>query len=115
MASNPYVNKVALADGRVLIDLTGDTVTAGLLPDGVTAHNAAGEPIAGTLFRVGSLYSTYENTNPASILGFGTWALIRESRMTWGEIKKHTWADAGTDTWSHRFYAPVVYVWKRTE
>lgn len=42
------VNKV-IANGKVLIDLTGDTVTAGLLKKGVTAHDKTGEIITGTL------------------------------------------------------------------
>lgn len=41
-------NKVQLSDGTVLLDLTGDTVTPETLMAGVTAHNAAGEPIVGT-------------------------------------------------------------------
>lgn len=40
-------NKVQLSDGTVLLDLTGDTVTPETLLSGVTAHNAAGEPIVG--------------------------------------------------------------------
>lgn len=35
-------------NGQMLIDLTGDTVTADKLFAGYTAHNAAGEPIIGT-------------------------------------------------------------------
>ena len=42
-------NKVQLSDGTVLLDLTGDTVTPETLLSGVTAHNAAGEPIVGTV------------------------------------------------------------------
>lgn len=41
-------NKVQLSDGTVLLDLTGDTVTPETLMAGVTAHDAAGEPIVGT-------------------------------------------------------------------
>jgi hypothetical protein len=41
------VNKV-IYDGRTLIDLTEDTVTADTLSEGVTAHNASGELITGT-------------------------------------------------------------------
>lgn len=41
------VNKV-IYKGRTLVDLTGDTVTADKLDKGVTAHNAAGNPITGT-------------------------------------------------------------------
>ena len=45
---NPYVNKVSLADGTSLIDLTADTVTAETLLEGYTAHDASGAPITGT-------------------------------------------------------------------
>lgn len=47
-AQNPYVNKVDLADGTTLVDLTGDTVTAGVLLSGYTAHGADGSPVTGT-------------------------------------------------------------------
>lgn len=48
MANNQYRNKVALADGTVLIDLTGDTITPADLASGVTAHDMGGAPITGT-------------------------------------------------------------------
>lgn len=41
------VNKVDLANGENLIDLTSDTVTPETLASGATAHNAAGEQIVG--------------------------------------------------------------------
>lgn len=44
-------SKVVFA-GRVLIDLTGDTVTADKLLEGVTAHTKTGEQIVGTMRRV---------------------------------------------------------------
>ena len=44
------VNKVALANGTVLIDLISDTVTAGSVLAGVTAHDKSGAKITGTLF-----------------------------------------------------------------
>lgn len=34
---------------KILIDLTSDTVTADTLKQGVTAHNAKGEKITGTM------------------------------------------------------------------
>lgn len=37
--------------GTTLIDLTGDSVTAGTLEKGVTAHNKAGGKVTGTLTR----------------------------------------------------------------
>ena len=42
------VNKVVY-NAKVLIDLTGDTVTAAKLAKGVTAHDKSGAPITGTL------------------------------------------------------------------
>lgn len=42
-------NKIQLSNGDVLLDLTGDSVTPDTLLEGVTAHNAAGEPIVGAL------------------------------------------------------------------
>ncbi len=41
-------SKVQLSDGTVLIDLTGDTVTASALASGYKAHNKAGAAITGT-------------------------------------------------------------------
>lgn len=41
------VSKV-IYDGAVLVDLTGDTVTADTLSEGATAHTAGGEAITGT-------------------------------------------------------------------
>ena len=42
------VSKVTLSTGEVLIDLTGDTVTAAQLAKGATAHDKAGNQITGT-------------------------------------------------------------------
>ena len=49
MANNPYRNKVELADGTVLMNLTGDTVEAGKMLSGYTAHDASGAPVTGTI------------------------------------------------------------------
>ena len=48
MAQNPYVNKVQTADGRVLIDISSDTVTPSTLLSGTTAHDASGAEIEGS-------------------------------------------------------------------
>lgn len=47
--ANQMNNKIQLADGTVLIDLTNDTITAGDLLSGVTAHDASGAVIIGSL------------------------------------------------------------------
>lgn len=113
MANNPYANKVVIGN-ETIIDLTGDTVAAGKMLSGTTAHDASGAPVTGTMFGVGSIYATTTKTDPASILGFGTWMMIRESPMTWGEMKKRTWGELKQDTWGHRKFKPCVYVWLRT-
>lgn len=45
--STKHVSKVVY-DGRTLIDLTGDTITADQLHKGITAHGKDGAPITGT-------------------------------------------------------------------
>ena len=47
MATNTYNSKV-IFNGEVLMDLTGDTVTAVSLLKGITAHGKDGAPITGT-------------------------------------------------------------------
>ncbi len=51
MANNEYVNKVVLAGGVTLIDLTQDTVEPDKIIEGYTAHDASGAPVTGTLER----------------------------------------------------------------
>ena len=49
MAENPYINKVQMADGTVLIDLTEDTITANHMLAGVTAHTCSGAVTTGSI------------------------------------------------------------------
>lgn len=46
--ANAYNNKIVLASGEVLIDLTGDTVDAAHVLDGFTFHDKSGAPVTGT-------------------------------------------------------------------
>jgi len=48
MANNQYVNKVEFGN-NILIDLTNDTVAAGSMLSGVTAHDASGATITGSI------------------------------------------------------------------
>lgn len=48
MASNQYVNKVVLANGTTLIDLTGDDVTKASVLSGMKFHLPSGEATTGT-------------------------------------------------------------------
>lgn len=42
------VNEIDL-NGRTVMDLTSDTVTADTLAKGITAHDKSGNPIVGTM------------------------------------------------------------------
>jgi len=46
--ANAYNSKIVLATGEVLIDLTGDTVTAEKMLKGTTAHDKSGKPVTGS-------------------------------------------------------------------
>ena len=46
--ANSYNNKIVLASGEVLIDLTGDTVDAAHVLEGFTFHDKSGAPVTGT-------------------------------------------------------------------
>ena len=46
--ANSYNNKIVLASGEVLIDLTGDTVDAAHVLDGFAFHDKSGAPVTGT-------------------------------------------------------------------
>ena len=48
MANNPYVNKVELANGTTLIDLSSDTAVASDVAQGKYFHLATGERVQGT-------------------------------------------------------------------
>ena len=53
---NPYNNKVQLADGTVLIDLSNDTLSsANQLAQGIVAHDRTGAVITGTATQGGSV------------------------------------------------------------
>lgn len=58
------INKVEY-NGEVLMDLTEDTVTEETLASGVTAHNAAGEPITGTM--TGGVQSDWAQTDETQL------------------------------------------------
>ena len=68
--SNPYVNKVQLADGTTILDISSDTVTAADVSVGVTFHLKSGASGTGTLANGNNLeYGLTDNTLP--IVGVG--------------------------------------------
>ena len=68
-------SKVQLADGTVLMDLTGDTVSPETLVQGATAHDAAGNAITGTSMNIESFFALSGAEQKTAIYtnGQGTW------------------------------------------
>lgn len=106
---NQYVNKVNLADGSVLIDITDTTATAADVISGKTFYLANGERAVGTLdvlntfFPVGSIYTSTSASPPT--FG-GVWQEVK-IMATWDDLKNgnrsfQTGAGAGT-----------LHYWKR--
>ena len=62
-------SKIVLRDGRVLMDLTTDTVTPDKLASSVTAHDKSGNKITGTM---SANVKTYEIT----LAHLGNWILL---------------------------------------
>ena len=108
-------NKVQLADGTVLMDITGSTVTPGKMLQGTVAYNAMGNQITGSLviedvqtvidalFPVGSVYATTSSTAPT--FG-GTWSEIKVTR-TWNDLKN------GESNYAYGTGSGNLHYWKR--
>lgn len=79
MANNPYVNKVQLADGTSLIDISADTVTAADVSVGVTFHLGSGATGTGTLPNGNSLeYGLTDGTLPIAGVGQADYMILEE-------------------------------------
>ena len=78
-------NKVQLANGLVLIDLTSDTVDAAHLADGYTAHDASGAAITGTMSGGGGLSLTVVGgtTQPSSPTENTIWVNTSTEITSW--------------------------------
>ena len=96
-------NKVQLADGTVLMDTSGVTVTADTLLVGRTALAANGEVIVGTFdpYPVGAIYISVVETSPSMLFG-GTWERL-EGRFLLAATIGGT---EGTNIQGDRFVAP---------
>lgn len=79
MANNQYVNKVGLADGTILIDLTSDTAEAADVASGKYFHLKSGQRVQGT--------STYDSDTTdanaaASEILSGKTAYVNKNKIT---------------------------------
>lgn len=80
------ISKVALITGEILMDLTGDSVTADKLAAGVTAHDRAGNQITGT--NTYDVDSSEATATAAEVLAGKTFA-------AGGEVKEGTMPNNG--------------------
>lgn len=79
MANNQYVNKVVFGN-ETLIDLSSDTIAAGDILSGVTAHDASGAPITGTI----PFYSGLDITKTFTQNAFGSTEYVLGLNMPQG-------------------------------
>lgn len=75
-------NKVQLADGTVLIDLTGDNVQPENVEEGVTFHDASGTQRSGTLQRGAQVASGSVTTNRKSYMNITPGFIVRKLLVT---------------------------------
>jgi len=82
MAENQYANKVGLADGTILIDLTSDTAVAADVQTGKYFHLATGERVQGSSTKDSD--TTDANALASEILS-GRTAYVNKNKIT-GEM-----------------------------
>ena len=78
MANNPYVNKVQLADGTVLMDISGDTVAASNMLSGILAHNKSGAQVTGNIPTITAGNVTISGTSVSIPAGYFAQATSKE-------------------------------------
>lgn len=105
MASNEYVNKVGLADGTVLIDLTSDTAVAADVASGKYFHLATGERVAGSSTKDSD--TTDANAAASEILS-GKTAYVNKNKIT-GEMTNNGAVTGVISTKAGTYTVPAGY------
>lgn len=88
-SNNPYVVLADVTVGAGATQVTNSNITDSRetikLTESILSANALVQTVGPLLFPVGSIYTNAnDNTNPATLLGFGTWAQFAEGRTPVG-------------------------------
>lgn len=105
MANNEYVNKVVLAGGTTLIDLTSDTAVAADVASGKYFHLASGERVQGSSTKDSD---TTDATAVASEILSGKTAYVNTNKIT-GEMLNNGGVTGTISTVSGQYAVPVGY------
>lgn len=105
MANNEYVNKVVLAGGTTLIDLTSDTAVAADVASGKYFHLASGERVQGSSTKDSD---TTDATATSSEILSGKTAYVNKNKIT-GEMLNNGGVTGTISTVSGQYVVPVGY------
>lgn len=105
MANNQYVNKVGLADGTTLIDLTSDTAVASDVQVGKYFHLATGERVQGSSTKDSD--TTDANAAASEIL-YGKTAYVNKNKIT-GEMTNNGAVSGTISTKAGTYNVPQGY------
>jgi len=105
MASNEYVNKVGLADGTILIDLTSDTAAAADVKSGKYFHLPTGERVQGS--NTYDSDTTDANATASEILS-GRTAYVNKNKIT-GEMTNNGSVSGTISTKTGTYTVPAGY------
>lgn len=105
MANNQYVNKVGLADGTTLIDLTSDTAVAADVQVGKYFHLATGERVQGSSTKDSD--TTDANAAASEILS-GKTAYVNKNKIT-GEMTNNGAVSGTISTKAGTYNVPQGY------
>ena len=108
--ANAYVNKVDLADGTSLIDISDTTATASDVAAGKYFYLATGQKVVGTMDVVGTCYpvgSIYTSTSSTAPSFGGTWTEVKVT-ATWNDLKN------GDRSYASGTGSGTLHYWLRT-
>lgn len=122
--ANTYVNKVQLADGTSLIDISDSTVTADKILQGYTAYGADGQKLTGTATGSGGVTVTdvANTTGTTCVITTGseptpseTWETLYRGNVGWwlgaGDVYPYCWI---TDSTLIQVQPSISSIWRVT-